>query len=76
MNEQPKKIILKQAATRKCGHPFMPTLDIPMPDGLTIDGYCLYCIVQKLGMKPCIKVKVDRPEDWKDKNKIKIIFNE
>lgn len=76
MNEQPKKIVLKPTSNRKCGHSFMPTLDIPSIDGLTIDGYCLYCIVQKLGMRPCIRVKVDKQEDWKDQTKIKILFNE
>lgn len=75
----PKKIVLKQVGPqplRKCGHPFLPTLDIPAEDGLSITGYCLFCIIKKLDLKPVIKITVNKPEDWRDKKKIKILFNE
>ena len=70
-----KNVELQPAKTRSCGHPFFPTFDIGAPDGLTLDGYCVYCMIEKLGLTPCIRLRVNKREDWKDRNKIKIVFN-
>jgi len=39
-------------------------------------GYCLYCVIEKLGLKPVIVMEVDQPEDWQDKTKIRILLDE
>lgn len=77
MDEIKSKKVLKQAkaAMRQCGHPFYPTFDCISGDGKMITSYCLYCIIERLGIEPCSQCKVEKPEDWQDPSKIKWIFN-
>lgn len=72
-----KKILkpAQQQAKRTCGHDFWPTFDVMSADRLSMKSYCIECMMEKLNLKPCTKVKVDHIEDWKDLNKVKILFN-
>lgn len=65
-------------AKRSCGHPFMPTFDITLINdqgNLEVTSYCVYCMLEKLGMlnNPCSKCII--PKNMKDPSEIKWIFN-
>ena len=71
----PKMLKQAKSARRECGHPFYPTFDCIADDGCMITSYCLYCIIERLGIEPCSQCTVDKPEDWANPDKIKWRFN-
>lgn len=76
MTDKIKPRIIKNAK-RKCGHPFQPTFDVTQigEDGdLHVTSYCLWCMMEKLGIKPCAKCII--PKGMKDPSEIMWIFNE
>ena len=73
--EKMPKIIIKEAL-RKCGHPFQPTFDMTVVQGenLVATSYCAYCMVEKLGLKPCAKCIINK--NAKESSDIKWLLNE
>lgn len=67
---------LMKDARRKCGHPFQPTFDVIAVDGMSITSFCINCMMEKLGLKPCSKCRVNKPDDWRDPERIIWVFNE
>jgi hypothetical protein len=43
--------------SRSCGHPSDWTLDLKRLDGV-IESYCLGCIIDKLGLKPVARFRL------------------
>lgn len=71
-----RPIIKKETlAMRQCGHPFFPTFDCIAQDGKHVTSYCLYCVIERLGVEPCSKCYVDNMDDWLTPEKIKWVFN-
>jgi len=63
------------SALRECGHPFQPTFDVTQIEGnqLHVTSYCIWCMMEKLGLKPCAKCII--PKDIKNPSEIRWLFN-
>ena len=60
---------------RECGHPFQPTFDVWSADGKSITSFCIHCMMEKIGLSPCSKCRVEKLEDWKAPEKIIWVYN-